>query len=105
MGRGRAARQSVLVAAAKGDDREAAAAFMSYWLGRWRWSPERFKSAIAATIPKVTLGIITNAPTTLKVCAEVTAPMLLIKGSKTPRAPTLWSIFWERHFQMPRSRR
>ena len=68
---------------------------MSYWLGRWRWSPERFKSAIAATIPKVALGIITNAPTTLKVCAEVTAPMLLIKGSKTARAaPTLWSIFW-----------
>ena len=69
--------KSVLVAAAKGDDREAAAAFMSYWLGRWRWSPERFKSAIAATIPKVALGIIANAPTTLKVCAEVTAPCLI----------------------------
>ena len=96
MGRGRAARQSVLVAAAKGDDREAAAAFMSYWLGRWRWSPERFKSAIAATIPKVTLGIITNAPTTLKVCAEVTAPMLLIKGSKTrARADAVVDILGE----------
>ena len=78
--------KSVLVAAAKGDDREAAAAFMSYWLGRWRWSPERFKSAIAATIPKIALGIIANAPTTLKVCAEVTAPVLLIKRSKTPRS-------------------
>jgi len=95
----------VLVAAAKGDEREAATAFMSYWLEHCRWSPERFKSAIAATIPKVALGIIANAPTTFKVCAEVTVPMLLIKGSKTPRAPTLWSIFWERHFQMPRSRR
>ena len=86
----------MLVAAAKGDDREAAAAFMSYWLGRWRWSPERFKSAIAATIPKVALGIITNAPTTLKVCAEVTAPMLLIKGGKTrARADAVVDILGE----------
>ena len=29
--------KSVLGAVAKGDDREAARAFMSYWLGRWRW--------------------------------------------------------------------
>jgi len=64
---------------------------MSYWLGRWRWrlSPERFKSAIVATIPKVALefGIIVEAPTTLKDYASVTVPTLLIKGSKT-RAPT-----------------
>ena len=86
----------MLVAAAKGDDREAAAAFMSYWLGRWRWSPERFKSAIAATIPKVALGIIANAPTTLKVCAEVTAPMLLIKGKQDPaRADAVVDILGE----------
>jgi pimeloyl-ACP methyl ester carboxylesterase len=83
--------KSVLGAVAKGDDREAARAFMSYWLGRWRWflAPERFKSAIAATIPKVALelGIIANAPTTLADYAKVTVPTLLIKGSKT-RAPT-----------------
>ena len=64
---------------------------MSYWLGRWRWwlSPERFKAAIAATIPKVALEytIAIEAPTTLKDYAEITAPTLLIKGSKT-RAPT-----------------
>jgi pimeloyl-ACP methyl ester carboxylesterase len=81
----------VLGAVAKGDDRAAAAAFMSYWLGRWRWflSPERLKSAIAATIPKVALefGIALDAPTRLKDYAEVTAPTLLVKGSKT-RAPT-----------------
>jgi pimeloyl-ACP methyl ester carboxylesterase len=75
---------------AKGDDRAAAAAFMSYWLGRWRWRllPERFKSAIAATIPKVALefGIIVDAPTTLKDYAEIDAPTLFIKGGKT-RAP------------------
>jgi len=76
---------------AEGDDRAAAKAFMTYWLGRWRWwlSPERFKSAIAATIPKVALefGIALDAPTRLKDYAEVTAPTLLVKGSKT-RAPT-----------------
>jgi pimeloyl-ACP methyl ester carboxylesterase len=83
--------KAVLGAVAKGDDRTAAAAFMSYWLGRWRWwlSPERFKSAIAATIPKVALefGIIIDAPTTLKEYAKIATPTLFIKGGKT-RAPT-----------------
>lgn len=64
---------------------------MTYWLGRWRWwlSPERFKAAIAATIPKVALefGIAIDVPTTLKEYAEITAPTLLIAGGKT-RAPT-----------------
>lgn len=82
--------KAVLGAVAKGDDRTAAA-FMSYWLGRWRWrlSPERFKAAIAATIPKVALefGIIIDAPTTLKEYAEIATPALFIKGGKT-RAPT-----------------
>lgn len=79
--------KAVLGAVAKGDDRAAAAAFMSYWLGRWRWllTPERFKAAITATIPKVALefGIIVDAPATLKDYASVTAPTLLIKGGKT----------------------
>jgi pimeloyl-ACP methyl ester carboxylesterase len=82
---------SVLEPVAKGDDRTAAAAFMSYWLGRWRWwlSPDRFKTAIAATIPKVALefSIAIDAQTTVKDYAEITAPTLLIAGSKT-RAPT-----------------
>jgi pimeloyl-ACP methyl ester carboxylesterase len=82
--------KAVLGGVAKGHDREAAAAFMSYWLGRWRWrlSPKRFKSAIAATIPKVALefGIIVDAPATLRDYAEITTPTLLIKGGKT-RAP------------------
>ena len=49
--------QAVLDPVARGDDKTAAAAFRSYWLGRWRWwiAPERFKNAIAATIPKVAL--------------------------------------------------
>ena len=48
---------AVLSAVSNGQDREAAAAFMRYWLGRLRWwlSPEKFKAAIAATIPKVAL--------------------------------------------------
>jgi pimeloyl-ACP methyl ester carboxylesterase len=82
---------SVLEPVAKGDDRKAAAAFMSYWLGRWRWwlSPERFKNAIATTIPKVALefSIAIDAQTTLQDYAKITAPTLLIVGGKT-RAPT-----------------
>jgi pimeloyl-ACP methyl ester carboxylesterase len=81
---------AVLGAVAKGEDRAAARAFMSYWLGRWRWwlSPERFKAAIAATIPKVALefSIAIDAPATLQDYAKIAAPTLLIAGSKT-RAP------------------
>jgi pimeloyl-ACP methyl ester carboxylesterase len=82
---------SVLDPVAKGDDRKAAAAFMSYWLGRWRWwlSPERFKNAIATTIPKVALefSIAVDAQTTLADYGEIEAPTLLIVGGKT-RPPT-----------------
>ncbi len=81
---------SILDPVAKGDDRAAAKAFMTYWLGRLRWflSPERFKTAIAATIPKVALEftIALDAPTTLEDYADITVPTLLIAGSKT-RAP------------------
>ena len=80
--------QAVLDPVAKGDDKTAAAAFMSYWLGRWRWwiAPERFKNAIAATIPKVALefSIAIDAKSTALDYAEIEAPTLLIKGSKTP---------------------
>ena len=82
--------RAVLGAVAKGDDREAAKAFMTYWLGRTRWwlSPERFKAAIAATIPKVALefSFVIDPKATLRDYAEITAPALLIAGSKT-RAP------------------
>jgi pimeloyl-ACP methyl ester carboxylesterase len=83
--------RAVLGPVAEGDDRAAAKAFMTYWLGRWRWwlSPERFKSAIEATIPKVALefAIAIDAPTTLQDYAEIAAPTLLIAGGST-RAPT-----------------
>jgi pimeloyl-ACP methyl ester carboxylesterase len=83
--------RAVLGAVARSDDREAAKAFMTYWLGRTRWwlSPDRFKTAIAATIPKVALefGIAIDAQTTLEDYAAITAPTLLIVGGKT-RAPT-----------------
>lgn len=83
--------RAVLGPVANGDDRAAAKAFMTYWLGRVRWwlSPERFKTAIAATIPKVALefGIAIDAPTRLADYAAITAPTLLIAGGKT-RAPT-----------------
>jgi pimeloyl-ACP methyl ester carboxylesterase len=85
---------AVLGAVAKGDDRAAAKSFMTYWLGRWRWwlSPERFKAAIEATIPKVALefDFVTDAPTTLQDYAAITAPTLLIVGSSTG-APN-WTI-------------
>ncbi|HWM31655.1 MAG TPA: alpha/beta hydrolase [Methyloceanibacter sp.] len=78
---------AVLGPVARGDDRTAARAFMVFWLGRWRWwlSPERFKAAIAATIPKVALEftIAINAPTTLQDYAKIAAPTLLIAGGKT----------------------
>ena len=81
---------AVLEPVAKGNDRAAAQAFMTYWLGRWRWwlSPERFKTAIAATIPKVALEFTVplDATTTLQDYAKIAAPTLLIAGSKT-RAP------------------
>jgi len=79
--------RAVLGAVAEGDDRAAAKAFMTYWLGRWRWwlSPERFKSAIEATIPKVALefGFAIDATTTLQDYAAITAPTLLIVGTST----------------------
>jgi pimeloyl-ACP methyl ester carboxylesterase len=82
--------RAVLSNVAIGDDRAAAKSFMTYWLGRLRWflAPERFKQAIAATIPKVALefSIVIEAPTSLKDYAAVTAPTLLIAGSRT-RAP------------------
>lgn len=82
--------RKVLGAVAKGEDRDAAKAFMTYWLGRLRWwlAPDKFKAAIAATIPKVALefGIAIDAPTTLKDYGEIAAPVLLIAGSHT-RAP------------------
>lgn len=82
---------SVLDPVAKGDDRKAAGAFMSYWLGRWRWwiAPKRFKDAIAATIPKVALefSIAIDAKSTTLDYAEIEAPTLLIKGAKT-KPPT-----------------
>ena len=101
--------QAVLGAVAKGDDRAAAKAFMTYWLGRWRWwlSPERFKSAIAATIPKVALefGIVTDAPTTLQDYAEVDgADAAHRRRQDRARRPAPWSIFWRRRCPMPRSR-
>jgi pimeloyl-ACP methyl ester carboxylesterase len=81
---------AVLTAVGRGDDRDAAAAFMRYWLGRFRWwmSPERFKDAITATIRKVALEfmIIIDAETRLSDFASIEAPALLIVGSKT-RAP------------------
>ena len=82
---------AVLSAVSNGQDREAAAAFMRYWLGRLRWwlSPERFKEVITATIHKVALEfmIIIEADKKLSAYASVTVPTLLIAGGKTP-APT-----------------
>ena len=82
---------AVISAVSNGKDREAAAAFMRYWLGRLRWwlSPEKFKAAITATIHKVALEfmILIEADKKLSDYASVTVPTLLIAGGKTP-APT-----------------
>ena len=77
----------VLGAVAKGDDRAAAAHFMRYWLGRFRWfiAPEKFKAAVTATIPKVALEfmLMLDTSTSLDDYRSVTVPTLLIAGSKT----------------------
>jgi pimeloyl-ACP methyl ester carboxylesterase len=82
--------RAVLSAVSSGNEREAAAAFMRYWLGRLRWwlSPEKFKAAITATIRKVALEfmIVIESGRRLSDYASVTAPTLLIVGGKT-RAP------------------
>jgi pimeloyl-ACP methyl ester carboxylesterase len=81
---------AVLSAVSNGNDRDAAAAFMRYWLGRMRWwlSPEKFKAAITATIRKVALEfmIILQGAPRLSDYANITTPTLLIVGAKT-RAP------------------
>ncbi|MGH6826950.1 alpha/beta fold hydrolase [Methyloceanibacter sp.] len=81
---------AVLSAVSNGNDRDAAAVFMRYWLGRLRWwlSPETFKAAITATIGKVALEfmILIEAGARLSDYAGATAPTLLIVGGKT-RAP------------------
>jgi pimeloyl-ACP methyl ester carboxylesterase len=81
---------AVLSAVSNGNDRDAAAAFMRYWLGRMRWwlSPEKFKAAITATIRKVALEfmIILQGAPRLSDYSNVTTPTLLIVGAKT-RAP------------------
>lgn len=78
---------AVLSAVSSGNEREAAAAFMRYWLGRLRWwlSPEKFKVAITTTIRKVALEfmIAIEAGTRLSDYASVTTPTLLIVGGKT----------------------
>ena len=81
---------AVLTAVSNGNDRDAAAVFMRYWLGRLRWwlSPEKFKAAVTATIRKVALEfmILIETGARLSDYASVTAPTLLIVGGKT-RAP------------------
>jgi pimeloyl-ACP methyl ester carboxylesterase len=83
--------RAVLSAVSSGNEREAAAAFMRYWLGRLRWwlSPEKFKAAIGATIRKVALEfmIAIESGRRLSDYANVTAPTLLIVGSKTRSCP------------------
>src|SRR6476620_2241440 len=68
----------VLTAVSNGNDRDATAAFMRYWLGRLRWwlSPEKFKAAITATIHKVALEfmILIEAGARLSDYASLTAP-------------------------------
>ena len=81
---------AVLTAVSNGNDRDAAAVFMRYWLGRLRWwlSPEKLKAAITATIRKVALEfmILIETGARLSDYASVTAPTLLIVGGNT-RAP------------------
>ena len=97
----------MLGAVARGDDREAAKAFMTYWLGRTRWwlSPERFKTAIAATIPKVALEftIAIDAETTLAgLCRDHRADAADRRQQDARARPAPSSIFWRRRYPTPK---
>ena len=68
-------------------DKEAAAAYMAFWIGRLRWwfMPPRLRRSIIATVAKVAaeFGFIERTSTTLADYASVGVPRRLIVGGRT----------------------
>lgn len=82
--------QRVMAAAARGDAREAARLYMTFWSGRLRWwlMPRKAKESIVASIGKVTEEFAMIGRASSRACRTdgyrmITAPVRLIVGSKT----------------------
>ena len=79
----------VQAAVQMGRPRQAAAAYMSFWIGRMGWwvMPAKRRRAIVATVGKVAaeFGIMEEFQTTLAEYAGVGAPVRLIVGGRTRR--------------------
>jgi lipase len=78
-------------AVALGDRRRASAAYMGFWLGRFRWwlAPAKLKGPVMETVDKVAMefaAIESQTVDSLAPYQTISAPTLLIYGAKT-RAP------------------
>jgi pimeloyl-ACP methyl ester carboxylesterase len=77
----------VFAAMRRGDKRKAAAAYMGFWIGRWRWllAPAKVKSAVLETMDKtaVEFEMIRATDVSLEDYRTVRAPVQLVFGSRT----------------------
>jgi len=82
--------QGVSDAMRAGQPKQAAAIYMGFWMGRWRWrlAPARFKRAVLETIDKVAteFALIESIEADLDDYRAIRAPARLIMGERT-RAP------------------
>ncbi|RIA56355.1 alpha/beta fold hydrolase [Dichotomicrobium thermohalophilum] len=80
----------VLQAMRAGQPKQAAAIYMGFWMGRWRWwlAPKRLKRGVLETIDKVAkeFALIERMEADLADYAAIRAPTRLIMGGRT-RAP------------------
>ncbi|MDX2264037.1 MAG: alpha/beta fold hydrolase [Hyphomicrobiales bacterium] len=78
----------VRAAMVQGDERGAAAAYMGFWVGPWRWwlAPKRVKASVFETMAKTALEfeLLDSLALRIEDYATVSAPTRLIFGSKTP---------------------
>jgi len=80
----------VLAAMAAGQPKRAAAQYMGFWMGRWRWwlAPARLRRGVLDTIDKVAkeFALIEHIDADLADYRAIVAPARLIMGERT-RAP------------------
>ncbi len=77
----------VFAAMQRGDRRKAASAYMSFWIGRWRWlfAPAKVKHAVLETMDKTAkeFEMIRATEMSLEDYRAVRAPVQLVYGSRT----------------------
>lgn len=82
--------RGVMEAMRAGQPKQAAAIYMGFWMGRWRWwlAPARLKRGVMETIDKVAkeFALIESMETDLDNYRAIHAPTRLIMGGRT-RAP------------------